>query len=868
MEPEPTEKQQPESLPKPSGGPGPDLDEGADLQAAPLPPEKAELLLEQKPELDWASGQHAEPPGAMESQESSSVGWDSPLRRSSTEVSQKHRCHTNCLEAPLSRAFRWLGWEVGSHPWVFLLVPILLTTTLSTGFIYLPKDEEEDLEEQYTPVRSPAKGERRFVQGHFTTNDSFHFSIFRMSSEVQFASILVVSNSDTMLKQEILSEVSRLDSAVQALNATQEDGTPILFSQVCAKNQGICVPSNPLLFTWQVNKKLDLKSITFPLYIQNSQPVSLAGTLGGTILGKQMGTNHLLLQAKAMRLQYYLRTQEKENSEHSKRCDCVRNKMFVAVFGVISTAFAVLSGFGLMLFIGVPFVTIIKNAPFLVLGVGVDDMFIMISGWQKTKLVNSIRHRLSRTYSKVAVSITITTVTNILAFYTGIMTSFRSIQYFCIYTGTTLFFCYLYTITCFGAVLALDGKREVACLRWLKKPDMADKKCYSLKRCCCLPFDSLPDELEADIHPMNLFFRDHFGPFLTSTKTKFFVVLLYISYLISSIYGCFQVQEGLDLRNLASDDSYITPYFDVEEGHFPRYGPKVMVIVTETLDYWDKDARQKLEKCLADFENNGYVDKALTEFWLREYVQYMKDKKQDINDKNTFMKSISSFFVDFPHFKYDVNISSSHEIISSRAFIQTMDISTSTKKKKMLIQFRDLAKNCEIPLMVYNPAFIYFDQYTAIIENTIRNVIVASAAMFVVSLLLIPHPLCSLWVTFAIGSVIVGVTGFMAFWKVNLDSISMINLVICIGFSFDFSAHISYAFVSSSQPSVNLRTIEALYMLGYPVLQSAISTIIGVSVLSAAKAYIFRTFFKIMFLVMVFGAAHGLIFIPVFLTFI
>uniref|UniRef100_G1Q4G9 Patched domain containing 3/pseudo n=1 Tax=Myotis lucifugus TaxID=59463 RepID=G1Q4G9_MYOLU len=355
------------------------------------------------------------------------------------------RCHTNCLEAPLSRAFRWLGWEVGSHPWVFLLVPILLTTTLTTGFIYLPKDEEEDLEEQYTPVGSPAKGERRFVQGHFTTNDSFHFSIFRMSSEVQFASILVVSNSDTVLKQEILSEVSRLDSAVQALNATQEDGTPILFSQVCAKNQGICVPSNPLLFAWQVNKKLDLKSITFPIYIQNSQPVSLAGT-------------------KAMRLQYYLRTQEKENSEHSKRwlvhfldefsnikeslalkmirvvyftslsrqlefettsktviplfyvayfliilfsiascyrCDCVRNKIFVAVFGVISTAFAVLSGFGLMLFIGVPFVTIIKNAPFLVLGVGVDDMFIMISGWQKTKLVNSIRHRLSRTYSKL-----------------------------------------------------------------------------------------------------------------------------------------------------------------------------------------------------------------------------------------------------------------------------------------------------------------------------------------------------------------------------------------------------------------------------------------------------------------------------------
>ena len=50
------------------------------------------------------------------------------------------------------------------------------------------------------------------------------------------------------------------------------------------------------------------------------------------------------------------------------RCDCVRNKMWVAVFGVISTALAVVSGFGLMLYVGVPFVLIVANSPFLILG--------------------------------------------------------------------------------------------------------------------------------------------------------------------------------------------------------------------------------------------------------------------------------------------------------------------------------------------------------------------------------------------------------------------------------------------------------------------------------------------------------------------
>ena len=75
----------------------------------------------------------------------------------------------------------------------------------------------------------------------------------------------------------------------------------------------------------------------------------------------------------------------------------------------------------------------------------------------------------------------------------------------------------------------------------------------------------------------------------------------------------------------------------------------------------------------------------------------------------------------------------------------------------MLHQFPDMAEKCEVPLMVYNQAFIYFDQYSAILENTVQNVTVASTVIFIVSLLLIPHPLCSLWVTFAIASVIVGV---------------------------------------------------------------------------------------------------------------
>ena len=40
-----------------------------------------------------------------------------------------------------------------------------------------------------------------------------------------------------------------------------------------------------------------------------------------------------------------------------------------------------------------------------------------------------------------------------------------------------------------------------------------------------------------------------------------------------------------------------------------------------------------------------------------------------------------------------------------------------TNKKPILHQFRDMAKKCQVPLMVYNQAFIYFNQYSAIFSS-------------------------------------------------------------------------------------------------------------------------------------------------------
>lgn len=140
--------------------------------------------------------------------------------------------------------------------------------------------------------------------------------------------------------------------------------------------------------------------------------------------------------------------------------------------------------------------------------------------------------------------------------------------------------------------------------------------------------------------------------------------------------------------------------------------------------------------------------------------------------------------------------------------------------------------------------------------------------MMIITFLFIPNFICSFWVASMIVSIEVGVVGYMALWDVNLDSISMVNLIMCIGFSVDFTAHICYAYMSSKAEESTGKTKESLFSLGLPVVQGAASTILGVGALLFVGSYIFLVFFKMIFLVTVIGAMHGIFLLPVLLSLI
>jgi len=354
---------------------------------------------------------------------------------------------------------------------------------------------------------------------------------------------------------------------------------------------------------------------------------------------------------------------------------------------------------------------------------------------------------------------------------------------------------------------------------------------------------------------------------------KILSVLAMMAYLGVAIWGCISLQEGLLLSNLSPDNSYASNYYKAEYAYFNnKYGARVMFAFTEQLDYHNETVQQSTFDIVRSAQSQSHFESSeeLTEYWLRDYLTYLTRRGTPQVNKTEFMRIMQVEFFNIPAFdRYRVDVTFNDdrsEITASRFLVQSGETSTTNDEKGVLLQAREVASEASTSMTAYHPAFIFYDQYIVVLSNTLQNMGIALGCMMIVSLVLIPSPLCVIWVTLSVASICTGVIGYMTLWDVSLDSVSMINVIMCIGFSVDYSVHISYHYVVSAGKTRNEKAIDAVGTLGMPIIQGAVSTILGVSVLSTSDAYIFRTFFKIMFLVICFGFVHAMVFLPVLLT--
>ena len=286
----------------------------------------------------------------------------------------------------------------------------------------------------------------------------------------------------------------------------------------------------------------------------------------------------------------------------------------------------------------------------------------------------------------------------------------------------------------------------------------------------------------------------------------------------AGIYGIFKVNESFDRRILAKDDSYFQRFLSAEVKHF-ELSLEVSIVESGGIDYGINFTQGEIRKFTSIVTNNPhYRNRSLS--WMDSFHQFSTITNRHINGA-AFLPALKAFLSvpEFSHFAQDLKFSKDGKTLEASRVLGYMKSSGSSmfQKNAMLTLRHDIKENSRLDAFPITRPFIFFEQYAITSRETIRNLLIAALAVLIVTSPFLVDCTVTILVVLNFGALICELFGLMVIWDVSLNSVSMITLVMAIGFAVDYSAHIAHAYVASNKATANERVVDALSTLGASV---------------------------------------------------
>lgn len=544
-------------------------------------------------------------------------------------------------------------------------------------------------------------------------------------------------------------------------------------------------------------------------------------------------------------------------------------KFTLGSVGLLSVGLAYASAIAWCSMFGISFGPVHSSLPFLLMGLGIDDMFVMKACWEQLteeEQRQSLPIKIGLMLKHAGVSIVITSFTDVVALLVGAVTILPSLKSFCIYAAVGVFFIFCYSVTFYVAVFTLDIIR-------IEDNRNGIFYCYKHRT----PIRTSKTAPYSQTVVMFLYKKIFF-----TLPCKIIVILFTVIMTGFSIESILKLEQRFDPKWFVPEGTYYKDFLDEYKFYYPGEGEVGMLLLGE-MDYNREFVH--VYDLIQEIRKEPYINEFDT--WVETFHKYAitffnKDLLNVSISNHDFNTYLSHFLFSPSGGRYQVNLRFTKplmcgyltpNITASMMQFKFAPFNGPTEYLPAMNRIKEVVKSVNFTSgnsyqSVWSKAFANWVTDEIIATEVERNIELALLCVMFCTVILITNLQMCLWIFICVLLTLVNVLGWMQRWNMTVDIVCCIGLELAIGLCVDYAAHVGHTFLTISSGTRAERSLKTVTSIGTAVLFGGGATLLSLSLLSMSKAYTFQSFFKIFLLVILFGLFHGLIFLPVILSLI